>query len=125
MNQDLKDKTAAPFQMVAPPVRTDFVEVLGEMNAGIFLEQLNRAISDVAANVVNYGKGGQVNLSFKISQIGNSNQVVIQHDMKFIVPMANGRITEELESQTPFHVGRNGKLGINVSDQADIYSKVN
>lgn len=36
--------------------RTDVQKVLPDLNAGVFEQQVNRALSDVAANVATYGK---------------------------------------------------------------------
>jgi hypothetical protein len=40
--------------------RTDISKILPEMSAGVFEAQINRALSDVAANVVTHGKKGDV-----------------------------------------------------------------
>lgn len=38
--------------------RTDLSTLMGDLNAGVFEQQLNTAISDVAANVVTHGRKG-------------------------------------------------------------------
>jgi len=67
--------------------RTDFPKILEDMNAGVFEQQINRAMSDVAANVATYGKKGEVVLKFRLKRIGNSNQVVIDHSIKSVIPL--------------------------------------
>jgi hypothetical protein len=96
---------------------TDFAELLGELNAGVFEEQINRAMSDVAANVCTCGKTGKVTLEFTIKQIDDSNQVSMTHKIKSVVPKQRGKVTEEHETATPLHVGRGGRMTIYPNNQ--------
>lgn len=100
--------------------RTDFPKILEDMNAGVFEQQINRAMSDVAANVATYGKKGEVVLKFRLKRIGNSNQVVIDHSIKSVIPLERGKITEEHESETPMHVAKGGKLSLYPHEQGDL-----
>lgn len=90
--------------------RTNLAELLADLNAGVFEQQLNAAISDVAANVVTHGKPGELTIKFKFKQIGDNQQVAISHSLKSVVPMSRGRITEESAADTPLHVLPGGKL---------------
>lgn len=90
--------------------KTDFASLLGELNAGVYEQQVNHALSDIAANVVTHGKKGELVLRFKLCQIGDSNQVTVSHSLKSVVPKARGKVTEENEVDTPLHVGVGGKL---------------
>lgn len=92
--------------------RTEFGSLLGELNAGVFEQQINRALSDVAANVCETGKKGEVTLTFKLSRIEDSNQVAMSHKIKSLVPKQRGKVIEEHETSTPLHVGRGGRLTI-------------
>jgi len=92
------------------PPRTDFAQLLPDLNAGVFEQQLNTAISDCAANVCTHGKPGEVTIKLKLKQIGEGNQVAITHKLTSIVPKARGRIIEETASDTPLHVSHGGKL---------------
>jgi hypothetical protein len=103
--------------------RTDLPALLSDLNAGVFEQQINAALSDVAANVVTHGKKGELVLKFSLKQIGDSNQVAMTHSMKFLVPTARGRIVEESAGDTPLHVGRGGKLSLYPQDQADMFGK--
>lgn len=76
----------------ANPPRTDITALFGDLNAGVFEQQVNAAISDVAANVVTHGKKGELTLKFSFKQIGDSHQVAVTHQLKSVVPMARGRI---------------------------------
>lgn len=100
--------------------RTDISKILPEMSAGVFEAQINRALSDVAANVVTHGKKGEVVLKFKMARIGNSHQLVLTHGIKSVVPQERGKITEETESETPFHVARGGALELFPHEQGDL-----
>jgi hypothetical protein len=102
------------------PPRTNFQQIVEDMNAGVFVEQINRALSDVAANVATYGKKGEVVLKFRFKRIGNSNQVVIDHGIKSVIPLERGKITEEHESETPMHVAKGGKLSLYPHEQGDL-----
>src|SRR5690606_28223139 len=101
--------------------RTDFPTLLTDLNAGVFEQQLNSAISDVAANVVTHGKKGELTITFSFKQIGDSNQVAMTHQLKSVVPMARGRIIEESATDTPLHVGRGGKLSLYPEEQTQMF----
>lgn len=89
---------------------TDFASILGELNGGVFEQQLNRALSDVAANVCTCGKDGEVVITLKVKQIDESSQISLGHKLKYTVPKQRGKITEEHETATPLHVGMGGRL---------------
>jgi hypothetical protein len=90
--------------------KTDFAEMLRDLNAGVFLQQIETAISDIAANVVTHGRAGELTLKFTLKQIGDSNQVQVTHALKSVTPKPRGKITEEHAVDTPLHVERGGKL---------------
>ena len=100
--------------------RTDFPKLIEDMNAGVFEQQINHAFSDVAANVATFGKKGKVVLTFDVKRIGNSNQVVIDHGIKSVIPLERGKITEEHNSETPMHVAKGGKLSLYPHEQGDL-----
>ena len=91
---------------------TDIADLIGQLNAGVFEQQVNRVMSDLAANVVTHNKKGKVVLTFSMKQIGESNQVHMTHAIKSEVPTMRGRIIEEHATDTPLHVGRGGTLSI-------------
>lgn len=103
--------------------RTNLPGLLGDLNAGVFEQQLNTAISDIAANVCTHGKKGELIVKFSFKQIGDSNQVAMTHSLKSVVPMARGRIIEESASDTPLHVGRGGKLSLYPEEQTDMFRR--
>jgi hypothetical protein len=95
---------------------TDIAELLGQLNGGVFEQQVNRALSDAAANVCTHNEGrgkpkkGKVVLEFTIEQIGESHQVTLTHAIKATIPKPRGRMIEEHTTETPLHVGKGGKL---------------
>lgn len=90
--------------------KTDFQSLLPELYAGVFLEQIETQLSDIAANVVTHGKNGEMTIKLKVSQIGDSHQVQLKHSIKSIIPKARGRVIEENQTETPLHVSRGGVL---------------
>jgi hypothetical protein len=90
--------------------KTNIAELVGELNAGVFEQQINQALSDIAAHVCTTGKKGELTLRFTLKQIGDSNQVAMTHALKAVVPKQRGKLTEEHATDTPLHVGPGGKL---------------
>lgn len=87
---------------------TDTTEFLQSLNAGVFAQQVGTALSAVAAGVVDHGKKGKVTLTFELSQIGESNQVKINHKLDYIQPTKRGSKREDTALDTPMYVTPNG-----------------
>lgn len=112
-------KTDAP-RSAAPLPKTDFVELVGELNAGVFLQQINAALSDVALSTALYGdkgKTGEVTLKFKLRRIGESTQVAMMHTLSFSKPTTRGKASEDATTETPLYVHRGGKLAVMPEEQ--------
>ena len=90
--------------------KTNFVEMLCELNGGVFEQQLNRAISDVALGVVTQGKPGKVIIELSLKQIGEGNQVNVTHKLSYVKPTMRGKISEDAAADTPMHVGVGGSI---------------
>ncbi len=106
-----------------PSSVTDFAEMLGELNGGVFLQQAGRALSDVALGTVANGDGkkkGKVNISFEFSRIGESSQVEIKHTLSYVKPTSRGKSSEDATTTTPMHVGRGGRLTITPESQGKL-----
>lgn len=88
--------------------QTDTSEFIGSLNAGVFAQQVGRALSDVAAGVVEFSKQGEVTLKFKLKQIGQSNQVAITHTLDYVAPTKRGKRREDTTLDTPMYVTANG-----------------
>jgi hypothetical protein len=83
-------------------------ELLANLNAGVFAQQVGKAISDVAAGVVDHSKKGQVIIVLDMTQIDGSHQVSIQHTLKYTAPTKRGKRYEDTSLKTPMHVTANG-----------------
>ena len=87
---------------------TDAHEFLDSLNAGVFTNQLGKALSEVAGAVIDFSKTGEVTVTFKLSQIGQSTQVNCEHKLEYIQPTRRGKKREESTLSTPLHVTENG-----------------
>lgn len=87
---------------------TDPGEFIANLNAGVFANQLGKALSAVAGAVVDHGKKGQVKVTFDISQIGESHQVRIAHKLEFTEPTKRGSRREDTALETPMFVTEDG-----------------
>lgn len=92
------------------PTPTDTAEFLEELNGGAFASQVGFVLSDVAAAVIEQGKGGKVIITLDFSQIGQSSQVMIKHKLEYKAPSKGGHRGESTAIETPMHVGTGGKL---------------
>lgn len=90
--------------------QTDTSQFIGDLNGGVFEQQIGRALSDVALGVTTHGKKGKVVVTIDFSQIADSNQVKIKHKIDYQVPTAKGTRSEDYTTETPMHVGRGGRL---------------
>jgi hypothetical protein len=100
---------------------TDISNVLAELDAGVFSQKINRALSDVALGVTQNGKAGKVTITFDLKQIATSNQVNVSHKLIYVKPTGNGKVTEENVTATPMHVGPGGKLTLFPENQEKLF----
>ncbi|OOG61416.1 hypothetical protein B0E46_15670 [Rhodanobacter sp. B04] len=98
-------------------------DLLGELDAGVFIQKVTRALTEVALGAVTTNKAGKVVLTFDVKQIGTSNQVNVHHSLKFIKPTPNGRVTEENKTETPVYVGVGGVLTSLPEKQEKMFDK--
>lgn len=87
-------------------------ELFNDLNAGVYAQQVEQALKETAAGCVQHGRAGEVVLTFKLKQIGQSSQVAMTHGLKFTAPTARGKRSEESASETPLHVGKGGYLSL-------------
>lgn len=99
----------------------NIVEVIGDLDAGVFAQKMEAALHDVAMGVVSTGKTGKVTITFDLRQIASSNQVSVKHKLTFVRPTEKGRVSEENTTETPMHVGVRGKLSLYPESQPDLY----
>lgn len=102
---------------------TDTPEFINSLNAGIFAQQVGRALSDVAAGVIDHGKQGQVTLTFKLKQIGQSNQVAITHTLDFVQPTKRGKKREDVSLDTPMYVTESGVVLFQTDPTGQLFNK--
>lgn len=102
---------------------TDTPEFINSLNAGIFAQQVGRALSDVAAGVIDHGKQGQVVLTFKLKQIGQSNQVAITHTLDFVQPTKRGKKREDVSLDTPMYVTECGVVLFQTDPTGQLFNK--
>jgi len=92
---------------------TDFDHLMEYMNAGVFKQKVEALLSECASGVVNHGNGkqkGKVILTFSLGQVGQGEQVNIQHSIQTATPTKRGKKGETDTTETTFFVGRGGKL---------------
>lgn len=100
---------------------TDVSTLFNDLDGGVFAERLSAAVRDVALGVVTNSKKGKVTITLDIEQIGNSSQVQVKHQIKYVRPTAKGRAMEEATTSTPLHVGRGGALTLFPELQVDMF----
>ncbi len=102
---------------------TNVTEFLRDLDGGAFEAKLARALSDVAAGVIDYEKSGKIVVTLKLKRIGNSQQVMINHNLHYSRPTNRGDISENNETQTPMYVGSKGAMTIFMEDQEQMFGK--
>lgn len=102
---------------------TDTSEFINSLNAGVFAQQVGRALSDVAAGVVEHGKKGKLSITFELSQIGESNQVKINHKLDFTQPTKRGSKREDTALDTPMYATANGLELFQTDPTAQMFSR--
>lgn len=96
-------------------MQTDTTAFLSELGAGAFEPKLSHLLSEVALATINTPdnkKKGKITLEFTMAQIGDNHQVTVSHKIATSIPTNRGKKTEEDTTETPFFVGRNGRLTI-------------
>lgn len=97
---------------------TDVAQLLADLDAGMVEIALSRALSEVAAAVVDHGtngskvRTGKVTVEFSFEHIKGTHQVIANHRTSFSRPTSMGKASEETESATVLHVGQYGALSI-------------
>lgn len=96
---------------------TDVGEFISDLDGGIFDRKLSIALSESAAACIDNGKEGEVSIKFKLKKIPGTQQVHIQHQLKYVTPTADGKKSEEETRSTPMHVGKYGRLTLAPENQ--------
>lgn len=106
---------------------TDVTVFLQDLDAGVYTEKVGRALSEVAHAVVNTTDSrkakGKVTLTFDLSRMENSNQVMIAHKVEKARPTKTGKLTEDSTTHTPMYVDVNGNLTLFPSGQEQLFNR--
>lgn len=121
MNDKSEVKTLAGTNR--PVRRTDFTELLPEMDGGVLAQQVGIALSEVAAGVINTGRKGHVTIRFNIKRIAESRSVQIDHQLAYEEPTPKGQRTEKRTTSTPMYVGANGRLTLFPESQPPLFDQ--
>jgi hypothetical protein len=101
-------------------------EIMDQLDAGTLGKRLAKALEDTALGVVATGdrkKAGKVTLEFDIKQIGESNQVMIDHTISFKKPTHRGSVAEVHTTSTTLFVGTRGKLTILNNETREMFQR--
>lgn len=102
---------------------TDTNDFIQSLNAGVFAQQVGRALSDVAAGCIDHNKPGEVTIKFKIKQIGQSNQVAVSHTLDYVQPTKRGKKREDTTLDTPLYVTEQGLTLFQTNPTDQLFSK--
>jgi hypothetical protein len=97
----------------------DFSGTLGDLDAGIFLEKISRAVKETAIGTVAHGKKGKVVIELAMDRIGESSQITMTHKLKFDRPTKRGKVAEEDATETALYVSPRIGLSIMPDTQTD------
>ncbi|MCC5809906.1 MAG: hypothetical protein JJU06_05985 [Ectothiorhodospiraceae bacterium] len=92
--------------------KLDFPALLGDLDAGVFLDKVTRAIQEAAiATGVHGDKGkqGSVTLKFDFARHGDSqSHMTCVHKITTTKPEPKGKTTTENTTETPLYLNRHG-----------------
>lgn len=106
--------------------KKQFLEMLGDLNGGTFLEQMTAAFKAVALGTVVHGdknKKGEVTLKFSFKRIGETTQVAVAHTLDFSAPTSRGKRGETGTTDTPLYVSANGVLTVLPNDTKPMWDQ--
>lgn len=101
---------------------TDVEAFIRELDGGVFMEKLARALSEVAGGVMDHQTSGRVKLDFTLNRIGSSFQVNVKHKLEYTVPQMRGKVTEDDTTDTPMYVNTGGRLSFYPENQTDFFN---
>lgn len=106
--------------------KDQFLQMLGELNGGTFLEQVVTAFKATALGTVVHGdkgKKGEVTLKFDMQRIGETTQLAVKHSLSFSQPTSRGKRSEVGTTETPLYVGRTGVLTVLPNDTRPLFAE--
>lgn len=91
---------------------TDTAEFLTDLDGGFFEVVVSKALSEVAAAVIDNGKKGKVVITFDMERIQGTHQVRLEHGCKLVRPTSMGKASEETSGATVLYVGQYGAMSL-------------
>ncbi|MDA8258028.1 MAG: hypothetical protein M0Z99_20790 [Betaproteobacteria bacterium] len=105
----------------------DALETLPDLDAGLFVRKLSRAMADTAMAVVSQdgrAKKGRVTITLDIERLNaDGTQVNVTHTLAYSRPTKRGKATEEDTTATLMYVGGNGAMTLLPFKQNDLFGK--
>lgn len=99
----------------------DAIEMLGDLDAGVFMQKVSHALRTVALAVCEHDRKGKVVFELELDKMGDSRQVILSHTLKLLKPTRRGKASEEDTTNTPMYVGAKGELSIMPFKQGDLF----
>lgn len=104
-----------------------FDDILGELNAGIFKQQAEAALRQIALAVINHGdkgKKGKLAITLSLSRLQNdSSMVSVQSKWEVTKPKIRGKSVEDDTTETLMCVGAQGHLSLYPLKQTSLFPK--
>ncbi|SFM72185.1 hypothetical protein [Marinobacter pelagius] len=102
---------------------TDLPQFINDLDGGVFAEKVSRALSDVAAGVIDFDDKGELTIKLKFARIGNSYRVGIKHALTYKVPEANGSYSQENTTESVMHVNSGGRMSMFPENQNQLFTR--
>lgn len=102
-----------------PSKKTDLMELMPQLDAGVLVQRIERALSNCAASSVDLNRKSKVSLELSLSRIGKGAQVMMDCTVSYKCPTDRGEVTEKETTSIPLCVGRGGRLTLFSEDQDD------
>lgn len=101
---------------------TDVTQFISDLDGTVFMQKLSIALSEVAAGVVDNDKPGKVQITFDMTRLGDSYQVMVNHKILTVIPTRRGKRGEDDTTKTPMHVGEGGRVSLLQEDQLQMFT---
>lgn len=98
-------------------------EFFSDLDAGVFEDKLSKILSDVAGATIDHGQKGEVVIKLSMKQVGNSDQVAIDHTIQYKRPTSRGHVSEVNTTTTPMYVGKRGAMSFLPENQGQLLDK--
>ncbi len=102
---------------------TDLPQFINDLDGGVFAEKVARALSDVAAGVIDFNEKGELNIKLKMARIGNSYRVGVKHELNYKVPESNGSYSQVNTTESVMHVNAGGRMSVFPENQNQLFTR--